>query len=252
MVSLSNHLPHARERRRPSCHRSRRRECTDWALCGLQRAFDEAFGRPHFWCGDWKHLTDYVDNAGAVLVDFDSQAWEKEVKDALWHRHREMVDLLLSRAFGHLPHPVPGDHDKCPVHALHTYVNNNWASFRSKQMKGEGLPYGRARAESQVRDRTRARFGGPGTWLEENLEPKATMLAIIMEGSWTQFEQWVHRKREAEFRTDFTDRWRQARLQGRVTRVAMATALAQPTTASIDTTTALMEQNDSMAIADAA
>lgn len=219
---------------------------------GLQRAFDDAFGRPHFWCGDWKHLTDYVEKAAAVLVDFDSQAWEKEVKDGLWYRHREMVDLLLSQAFGHLPSPLASDLDKCPVHGLQTYVNNNWDSFRSKQMKSEGLPFVSARAESQVRDRTRTRFGGPGTWLEENLEPKATMQGIILEGSWAQFEQWAYCKREGEFRSNYADRWRQARLEKRVTRTALVEALAQPSTAKTDAPGDNMEDHDSTAIADAA
>ncbi len=103
-----------------------------------------------------------------------------------------------------------------------------------------------------MRDRTRTRFGGPGTWLEENLEPKATMQGIILEGSWAQFEQWAYCKREGEFRSNYTDRWRQARLEGRVTRTALAQALAQPPTASTDTPGDNMVAHDSTAIADAA
>lgn len=95
---------------------------------GLGRAFDKTFGKPHFWCADWKHVTDYIDAAAKVLIGLDTEEWNAQMRDSL----------------------------------------------RSKQMQDEGFPFISARAESQVRDRTRRRFGGPATWLEENLEPKAT------------------------------------------------------------------------------
>jgi hypothetical protein len=80
-----------------------------------------------------------------------------------------------------------------------------------------------------------------------------SMRAIcFFEGLWAQFEQWAYCKREGEFRSNYTDRWRQARLEGRVTRTALAQALAQPPTASTDTPGDNMVDHDSTAIADAA
>jgi len=218
----------------------------------LGLAFDDTFGRPHFWSGDWKHLTDYVDKAAAILVDFDTQTWKERVEDALWNRHREMVDYLLSGAFGHLPSPLPDNIDKCPLHALHTYVNNNWNSLWSKRMRDEGLPYISARAESQVRDRTRARFGGAGTWHEENLAPKATLLSIILEGAWEKFAQWYRTNRAAEFHDNYISRWHQAFNERRVTRNALETATAQRYSAIPKATTQPEEEHDLIAVDQAA
>jgi hypothetical protein len=73
-------------------------------------------------------------------------------------------------------------------------------------MRAEGLTFISARAENQVRERIRKRFGGPGTWLEENIGPKATLMAIIDEGSFTEFTEWLHRKRANEYRKRLLDR----------------------------------------------
>jgi hypothetical protein len=218
----------------------------------LGRAFDKTFGRPHFWCGDWKHLTDYVDHAAEVLVDFDAQTWKEQVEDALWNCHREMVDYLLAEAFGHLPSPLPSNLDKCPLHALQTYVGNNWNSMRSKQMRDEGLPFISARAESQVRDRTRRRFGGPATWLAENLGPKATLLSIILEGSWDHFAHWHRSNRRAEFQNNYVSRWQQAFDEGRVTRKALTTATNRTPTQIRQSTTQPEEEHDIIAVDNAA
>jgi len=208
---------------------------------GLGRAFDGTFGKPHFWCADWKHVTDYFDAAGKVLVDFDTEQWKAQMEDMVWNRYKSMVDHLLCQAFGHLPCPLPEDLDKCPVHSLQTYLNNNWDSLRSKQMRAEGFPFISARAESQVRDRTRRRFGGPGTWLEENLEPKATLLAIVREGSWDRFANWVRYKRSSDFRRQMIDRCQEALRQGRITNEAMAAATAPPTAPEL---VSLQEEED--------
>lgn len=108
---------------------------------GLGRAFDDTFGKPHFWSGDWKHVTDYFDAAATVLVDFDAKKWKEEMVDYTWNRHKSVVDHLLVEAFRHRQQPLPEDLEKCPVNSLHTYLNNNWDSLRSKQMREEGLPY---------------------------------------------------------------------------------------------------------------
>ena len=174
---------------------------------GLARAFEGAFpDNKSYWAADWKHITDYVANACKVLTDFDITSWIEQMHDALWQRHKSMSDYLLSQAFGHLKLPMPEGTEKCPLHALQTYINNNWKFFRSKQMRAEGLTFISARAENQVRERIRKRFGGPGTWLEENIGPKATLMAIIDEGSFTEFTEWLHRKRANEYRKRLLDR----------------------------------------------
>ena len=174
---------------------------------GLARAFECAFpDNKSYWAADWKHITDYVANASKVLTDFAIASWIEQMHDALWHRHKSMCDHSLSQAFGHLKLPMSEGTEKCPLHALQTYINNNWKYFRSKQMRAEGLTFISARAENQVRERIRKRFGGPGTWLEENIGPKATLMAIIDEGSFTEFTEWLHRKRANEYRKHLLDR----------------------------------------------
>lgn len=82
---------------------------------------------------------------------------------------------------------MPATVDKCPVAALATYLSNNWKHMRHAKTKAAGLPIVSARAEAQVRDRTKDRFSVPGAWRLENLEPKATLRAIIAEGNWHSF-----------------------------------------------------------------
>ena len=80
--------------------------------------------------------------------------------------------------------------------ALETYLFNNWDRFRAKQLKDLGLDFVSARAESQVRDRTKDRYAVPGAWRQENLEGKATLRAIIADGRWSAFRaDYLHHHR---------------------------------------------------------
>jgi len=115
-------------------------------------------------------------------------------------------------------------------------------------MRDEGLPFISARAESQVRDRTRRRFGGPATWLEENLAPKATLLSIILEGSGEKFAQWYRTNRTAEFQDNYLSRWQRAFNEGRVTRKAFETATARTPRPIHQTTTQPEEEHDIVAV----
>jgi len=194
---------------------------------GLARAFDEAFPQSNsYWSADWHHLSEYVSAAQKVLVDFDAKRWGEQMRDIIWHRHKSMGEHLLCVAYGHLAPRQPEDAEKCPVDALQTYLTNNWKHVRSKQLRSEGLPFISARAENQVRERIRMRFGGPGTWREENLEPKATLLAIIDENSWDEFADYVRRRRDNDFRRHLVTRLSDAVNQGRLSPNALARAAA--------------------------
>ena len=68
---------------------------------------------------------------------------------------------------------------------------NNWHRMHAAHFKAMEVDWVSARAEAQVRERTRRRFEGPGAWSsQKNLEGKATLRAIIDEGSWEPFRQW--------------------------------------------------------------
>jgi len=175
----------------------------------LPAAFDEAFvGYQADFAADWKHICDYVEAARKVLTLRDSQGWAKQMKDAIWDRERGTRDTLLKKAHRYRLQKLPAELDKCPVQALDHYVTKNWQRMKSAERKAEGLPFVSARAEAQVRDRSKRRFSVAGAWNLENLEPKATLRAIIQEGD---FEHFKHTQLEVE-RNHF-ERALQARLQ---------------------------------------
>jgi hypothetical protein len=176
----------------------------------LAQSFDEAFvGYTHLYSGDWKHTCDYVDGAAAVLRDIDAGSWAKRMKDALWKRNATARDALLAQAHEHRVDQLPSDCERCPVKALDTYVHNNWRYLNAARLKAKGLEFVSARAEAQVRDRTKSRFRTPGAWREENLEGKATLRAIIADGRWPEFRAFYLDQRARAFN---------ARLQAAVVR----------------------------------
>ncbi|MFC1611532.1 hypothetical protein ACFL6C_11285, partial [Myxococcota bacterium] len=122
--------------------------------------------------GDWKHTSDYVENASKVLCKLDVDAWCKKMKSSIWARNVSRRNALLAEAKAHRVKKLPAQYEKCPVHALTTYLQNNWKNMLFAERKKEGLPIVSARAESQVRDRTKGRFSVAGAWSEKNLEGK--------------------------------------------------------------------------------
>jgi hypothetical protein len=199
----------------------------------LPQAFDDAFaGYKAFYSGDWKHTCNYVDDAAAVLEGLDAKRWAKRMKDALWTRHSQRRDTLLQKAREHRVAELPADFEKCPVKALATYIHNNWEYLQAKRLKELGLEFVSARAEAQVRDRTKRRFCVPGAWREENLEGKATLRAIIAEGGWQQFRSYYLTRRATEFQAGFFDPIAKAVAEGRL----CAAAGLVPAPANIEAT----------------
>lgn len=185
----------------------------------LPAAFDDAFvGHDATYSGDWKHVCNYVDGASAVLNGIDAEVWNRAMRDAIWHRDKPRRDELLAQAYGHRVRELPKELSKCPVHALDSYVCNNWHRMRSAQFKAMDVDYVSARAEAQVRERTRKRYEVPGAWRQENLEGKATLRAIIDEGSWPRFCQWCRERTMDRFSRELVHRMQDAVAQGRLSR----------------------------------
>jgi len=183
----------------------------------LPAAFAEAFvDYDAFYSADWKHVCDYVRGAAAVLVGLDNEQWGKEMRDALWNRDRVRRDGLLKTARKHRMRRLPHHLKKCPVKALKTYVTNNWMNLQSARLKEMGVDYVSARAESQVRDRTKSRFSVPGAWRVENLEPKATLRSIIAEGRWASFRRHFLDEADARHEKDLQERIEAALEEGRL------------------------------------
>jgi len=179
----------------------------------LASAFEEAFfDYPgSFWNADWKHSCDYVEAARKVLSRrFDGLAWAKAMRDAIWNRDQVQRDLLLAQARAHRIKVLPRELDKCPVAALRTYLTNNWKHMRFAELKALGLPFVSARAESQVRVRTKDRFCTAGAWRLKNIEPKATLRSIIADGRWPSFRAHVLEQHRCRFEKNLLARLRQA------------------------------------------
>ena len=183
----------------------------------LPASFDEAFcGYNATYSADWKHVRNYVDGAAAVLEGIDADTWHKAMRDAVWNHDKGQRDALLAQAHTHRVSDLPEDLHGCPVHALDSYVCNNWHRMRSARFKAMGVDYVSARAEAQVRERTRKRYEVPGAWRQEHLEGKATLRAIIDEGSWPRFCQWCHERSMDRFARELVQRLDDAVQQGRL------------------------------------
>ena len=88
--------------------------------------------------------------------------------------------------------------------------------MKSAQRKAEGLPFVSARAEAQVRDRSKKRFNVAGAWKLDNLEPKATLRAIIHEGDWEHFKRCELASEQSCFAQALQTRLQQAVTEGRL------------------------------------
>ena len=155
----------------------------------LPAAFAEAFvGYPKaHWYDDWHHVCDYIRKASDVLTGIDVERWRQKTRDACWTRDVRERNRLVRRAHKHRVPQLPQHLDKCPVATLEKYLRNNWDHIRSADLKARGLDYVSSRAESQVRDRTHARYHVAGAWRSENLEGKAVLRSIIDDGRWADF-----------------------------------------------------------------
>jgi hypothetical protein len=190
----------------------------------LLKAFPD---RKCLWLADWDHTHTYVKNAAKVLTGLDVAAWQEETTDAIWKRDVGSKDYLLTRAFQFRLPELPPGFDKCPVDALQTYLRNNWPHMQHRFAKANGLPIVSARAECQVRERTKRRFTVPGAWLAENLEPKATLRAIIDAQEWDRFRLHVLNKKGDHFTAALRVRLDAAVQEGRVD-ADVIRALGQP------------------------
>lgn len=185
---------------------------------GLAAAFEEAFvGYQAAWHADKKHTWDYVTGAASVLEGVDREAWGHAMRHAILDRHLERCEQLLEQARQHRIPVLPDAYEGCPVHALDTYLHNNWRHMRFKEMEDRGLPTVSARAEAQVRDRTKGRFSVAGAWNVANIEGKATLRALIDEGSFGEFLRWYLAQEEQSFTCDLRSRLDEAIADGRLT-----------------------------------
>lgn len=188
---------------------------------GLANAFDEAFvGSKFYWQADWKHTWDYIKNAAGVFRDeVDTETWMSAIRTAVRAHDEQKRDDLMDMAWDYREPTRAARKDKCPVHALETYLTNNWSRMKFDDMEALGRPIVSARAEAQVRDRIKRRFSGPGTWLLENIEGKAILRAMIADGSYGEFVTWfLDHHAYGEFQRALHERLKEAVAQHRMRR----------------------------------
>lgn len=188
----------------------------------LPTAFEEAFvgQETSFYSTDWKHICDYVRAASAVVAGLDAGRWSKDMRDAIWDRDPLRRDKLFDQARRHRIETLPSHLTKCPLETLATYLSNNWPHMQAAHLKSLGVDYVSARAEAQVRDRTKGRFCVPGAWREENLEPKATLRSLIAQGRWDSFRKHYLDRQNAKYRRGLRERLDLAHAQNRVVSIS--------------------------------
>lgn len=184
----------------------------------LPESFDIAFvNHESVYSGDWKHVRDYVDNAWAVLdCSLDHASWDKKMRDSIWNRDASERDKLLDQAYCLADKTRLDKVERCPLWALDSYLNNNWSRMNAKQFKDMGVDFVSARAECQVRVRTKDRYSVAGAWHPDNIEGKAVVRAIIAEGSWERFRQWYRERNAISFEIQLRNRLAQAENEGRI------------------------------------
>ena len=184
----------------------------------LPESFDIAFvNYDSVYSGDWKHVRDYVDNAWAVLdCSMDHASWDKKMRDCIWNRDASERDKLLNQAYCLADKTQLDKVERCPLWALDSYLINNWSRMNAKQFKDMGVDFVSARAECQVRVRTKDRYSVAGAWHPDNIEGKAVVRAIIAEGSWERFRQWYRERNAISFEIQLRNQLVQAEIEGRI------------------------------------
>jgi len=156
------------------------------------------------------------------------------MNDAIWNRDLAQRDVLLAQARLHRVKVLPRKLEKCPVAALQTYLTNNWKHLRRfVELKALGLPFVSARAEAQVRVRTKDRFCVAGAWRLQNIEPKATLRAIIADGRWTTFRVNVLARHRSHFERGLLERLSLAVREGRLS-TGQLEALGVPSSSALE------------------
>lgn len=184
----------------------------------LPDSFDIAFvDYDSTYSGDWKHVRDYVDGAWAVLDSaLQGGEWDKKMRDAIWNRDATGRDNLLDQAYCHVDKTRWDKAERCPLWALDSYLTNNWSRMNAKQFKDMGVDFVSARAECQVRVRTKDRYSVAGAWHADNIEGKAVVRALVAEGSWGTFRQWYLERTATSFEVQLRNRLALAQTEGRI------------------------------------
>ena len=142
-------------------------------------------------CADIAHVTEYLTDAGRVIVGQDkAKGWAMERKRRMLAGQYESILAELKR------HECSSscsknEGGKCLVRVAQTYLENNGEYMKSyEDFMVCGLPVGSGEAESGIRHIIKKRMAVAGAWTEQNASLLLALLAIRASGWWDDFWRW--------------------------------------------------------------
>jgi hypothetical protein len=149
------------------------------------------FACEHSACADIVHVTEYLTDAGHVLVgEEEAVPWGMEHKRRMLAGEYESVLAKLTS------HPcdsscAKNESGKCLVRVAQTYLTNNKAYMNEYvEFMIRNLPVGSGEAESGIRHIIKRRMVVAGAWAEQNASLMLALLTIRASGWWDDFWRW--------------------------------------------------------------
>jgi len=142
-------------------------------------------------CADIVHVTEYLTDAGRVIVgQDDAKGWAMERKRRMLAGAYESI-LAELKSHACSPSCSKNEGGKCLVRVAQTYLENNGEYMKNyEDFMVRGLPVGSGEAESGIRHIIKKRMAVAGAWTEQNASLLLALLAIRASGWWDDFWRW--------------------------------------------------------------
>jgi len=164
---------------------------------------EQFFAYDHSACADIVHVTEYLTDAGRVVVG------QEKAKGWGMQRKRSMLageyDSILDELKEHecSSNCLKNDSGKCLVQVAQTYLKNNGDYMQDyEDFMIRGLPVGSGEAESGIRHIIKKRMSVAGAWTEQSASLILALLSIRASGWWDDFWRW----RDERDRQSWNDR----------------------------------------------
>ena len=142
-------------------------------------------------CADIVHVTEYLTDAGRVVVGQEkAKGWGVEKKRGMLAGE---YDSILAELKKHECDSSCSKNEsgKCLVRAAQTYLENNGDYMKDyEDFMVRDLPVGSGEAESGIRHIIKKRMSVAGAWEEENASVMLALLSIRASGWWDDFWGW--------------------------------------------------------------
>lgn len=145
-----------------------------------------------------------------VLVPLGAQSGERSRRMLALAGRAGLGSNSRSLGLGDMGSELAASFDEAFFDYPGSFWSADWKHMRFAELKAMGLPFVSARAEAQVRVRTKDRFSVAGAWRLQNVEPKATLRAIIADGRWDAFRASIIEQHRSQFERALLARLSQA------------------------------------------